>query len=182
MKIHAKAVAATAALLLLPLSAVAHNYTYVEGGFLNRDYGNNDDSGFRIAGSGSIANNFALIGEYSDVGDLDQLSAGGLFHTALTNDVDLNLGATFEHVDAGPVDDSGYGLRAGLRWGLMPRLEMSPEIRYTDVFGSKDTSARLSGLFAFTPQLDLQAALQGGDDDRVEVGLRYNFGPRVTGQ
>jgi len=179
MKITGKAFAAAA--LLLPLSAVAHNYTFVEGGYLNRDYGNNDDSGFRIAGSGSIADNFALIGEYSDVGDLDQITAGALFHTPLSNVIDLNLGATFENIDAGPVDDSGYGLRAGLRWQVMPRLEMNPEVRYTDVFDSTDTSVRLTGLFAFTPALDFQAALQGGDDDRVEVGMRYNFGPRVTG-
>ncbi|HEY0974175.1 MAG TPA: hypothetical protein VGE57_06750 [Solimonas sp.] len=180
MKTTGKAL--TVAALLLPLSAFAHNYTYIEGGYLNRDYGPQDDSGFRIAGSGSIADNFALIGEYSDVGDLDQVTAGVLFHTPLNNAIDLNLGATFEHVDAGVADDSGYGLRAGLRWQPMPKLEMNPEIRYVDVFDSSDTSLRLAGLYAISPEVDIQAALQGGDDDRVEVGLRYNFGPRITGK
>jgi opacity protein-like surface antigen len=172
-----------AATLLLPLSAFAHNYNYIEGGYLNRDYGPEDDSGFRIAGSGNIHDNFALIGEYTDVGDLDTITAGLLFHTPLNNQVDLNLGATFEHADAGPWDDSGYGLRGGVRWQLMDRIELNPELRYVDIGGgSGDTSMRLAGLFAMTPEVDLQAALQGGDDDRFEVGVRYNFGPRMTGK
>lgn len=180
MKKSGKALAAAA--LLLPLGVLAHNYTYLEGGYLNRDYGPEDDGGFRIAGSGSIHDNFALIGEYTDVGDLDTITAGLLFHTPLTNVIDLNLGATFEHVDAGPWDDSGYGLRGGVRWQLMDRIELNPEVRYVDIGDGNDTSLRLAGLFAITPEIDLQAALQGGDDDRVEVGVRYNFGPRLTGK
>ncbi len=171
-----------AATLLLPLSAFAHNYTYLEGGYLHRDYGPEDDSGFRIGGSGSVHDNVALIGEYTNVGDLDTISAGALFHTPLTNEIDLNLGATYEHVDAGPWDDSGYGLRGGVRWQLIERFELNPEVRYVDIGPGNDTSLRLAGLFAVTPELELQAALQGGDDDRVEIGARYNFGPRITGK
>jgi opacity protein-like surface antigen len=171
-----KSVAAAA--LSLPMAAMAHNYTYLEGGFLDRDYGNEDDSGFRIAGSGSITDNVALFGEYSDVGRLEQITAGALYHMPLNKVIDLNLGASFEHVEAGPVDDSGFGLRAGLRWQLTPYIEMNPEIRYVDVFNDSATSLRLAGLFAVTKELDIQAALQGGDDDRIEVGVRYNFGPR----
>lgn len=172
---------ATAVALMLPAAAMAHNYTYLEGGFLDRDYGPEDDSGFRIAGSGSIADNVALFGEYADTGNVEQITAGVLYHMPLNKQVDLNLGASYEHIDVGPADDSGFGLRAGLRWQLTPYIEMNPEIRYIDAFNDSATSLRLAGLFAVTKELDIQAALQGGDDDRIEVGVRYNFGPRLTG-
>lgn len=179
MKFPAKT---TAAALLLPLSALAHNYNYLEGGYVNRDYGPEDDSGFRIAGSGLVHDNVALIGEYTNVGRLDTISAGAIYRAPISNYIDINVGATFEHVDAGPWDDSGYGLRGGVRWQLTRNLELHPEVRYVDIGPGNDTSLRLAGLFGVTPELDLQAALQGGDDDRLELGVRYNFGPRVTGR
>lgn len=167
----------------LPLAAAAHNYTYLEGGFLHRDFGDEDDSGFRIAGSADVAPPFALFGEYGDTGPLEQFSAGGLFHMPINNALDFTAGASVEHADAGPVDDTGYGLRAGLRWQFAgTRLEVDPELRYVDVFGDDGTSLRVAGLFAVAQNVDLQGAVQGGDDDRFELGLRYNFGPRLTGR
>ncbi|PPE72148.1 hypothetical protein C3942_19825 [Solimonas fluminis] len=175
---------AAGALAAMPGLAAAHNYTYLEGGFLNRDYGPDDESGFRIAGSGDIHRNVALIGEYADTGDLEQISAGALFHTPLNNILDFTAGATYEHIEFGPADDNGFGLRTGLRWqNADGRLELAPEIRYVDFGDDDDTSLRVSGLYGLTPQLDLVAAVQGaGDDDRLEAGLRYNFGPRLTGR
>lgn len=174
---------AAGALAALPGLASAHNYTYLEGGYLNRDFGADDESGFRIAGSGAIAPHFALIGEYADTGDLEQISAGGLFHTALNNTVDFTLGATYEHIEFGPGDDNGFGLRTGLRWqNADGRLELAPEIRYIDFGDDDDTSLRVAGLYGLTNELDVVAAVQAaGDDDRLEAGLRYNFGPRHTG-
>ncbi|AXQ27692.1 hypothetical protein D0B54_02980 [Solimonas sp. K1W22B-7] len=171
---------AAGALAALPGLAAAHSYTYVEGGFLNRDFGADDESGFRIAGSGDIHQNIALIGEYADTGDLEQISAGGLFHTPLNNTLDFTAGATYEHIEVGSFDDNGFGLRTGLRWqNADGRLELSPEIRYLDIADDDDTSLRVSGLYGLTPKVDLVAAVQAaGDDDRVEAGLRYNFAPR----
>lgn len=168
------------ALAALPTLAAAHSYTYLEGGYLNRDFGADDESGFRIAGSGDIAPNIALIGEYADTGDVDQISAGGLFHTPVNNQLDFTAGATFEHADVGPADDNGFGLRSGVRWQTADgRLELAPEVRYLDVFDDTDTSLRVGALYGLTPELDLTGAVQAaGDDDRYEVGLRYNFEPR----
>jgi len=173
--------AAAAALIALPTHAAAHSYTYLEGGYLNRDFGADDESGFRIAGSGDIARNIALIGEYADTGDVDQISAGGLFHTPINNQLDFTAGATFEHVDVGSADDSGFGLRSGVRWQTTDgRFELAPEVRYLDVFDDTDTALRLGALYGLTPALDVIGAVQGaGDDDRYEVGLRYNFVPRT---
>ncbi|HSW15208.1 MAG TPA: hypothetical protein VLI06_20330 [Solimonas sp.] len=169
--------AAAAALIALPTLAAAHSYTYVEGGFLNRDYGRDDESGFRIAGSGDIVPNIALIGEYADTGDVDQISGGGLFHTPVNSQLDFTAGATLEHIDVGSADDTGFGLRSGLRWQTADgRFELAPEVRHIDVFDDSDTSLRLGALYGLTPALDVVGAVQAaGDDDRLEAGLRYNF-------
>ncbi|ORE86098.1 porin family outer membrane protein [Oceanococcus atlanticus] len=164
------------ATLATPVVANAHNYNTVEGGFISRDLGREDDSGLRIAGSAEIARQFALFGEFSDVGDLDQLTFGGMYHQALQHDLDWYGGVSLEMVDAGAADDTGIGLRAGLRWTTPdPRFEINPEIRHFEVFDDGVTSLRVAGYYAITRPFDLQLALQTGDDDRFEAGARYNF-------
>lgn len=175
-----KLLAAVAALAALPTLAAAHNYTYVEGGYLNVDTGDDDESGFRLAGSGDVHPNLALIGEYAQVDEADLFSAGALFHTPLNRNFDWTAGATYEHVDTDAVEDGGYGLRTGLRWQTSDaRFELAPEVRYVDIEDDA-TSLRLGALYTLTSALDLQGAVQGGDDDRYELGLRYNIGPRLT--
>lgn len=171
------------AALLLPMAASAHNYTFVEGGYVSRDTGAEDDAGVRIAGSAPIAPNLAIIGEYADTGPFEQLSAGVEFHTPMNPILDLTLGATLESIEAGRADETGLGLRGGLRWQVANTpLELNPGIRYVDVFDESSTSLRMGALFAMTRELDLQGAIQGGDDDRVELGVRYNFGRAGSGR
>jgi hypothetical protein len=158
-----------------PLVA-AHSYSYVEGGYISRDTEGVDDDGIRLGISGAVAPQFALIGEYANTGDYDQLSAGALFHTPVDRSLDVFGGATLEQADNGHDDDTGFGLRAGVRWSFARHFELSPEIRHTNLFDNSDTSMRLAGLFNFAPKLHAQAALQAGDDDRFEAGLRYDFG------
>lgn len=164
-----------AVLMSSPL-AMAHSYSYVEGGYVSRDSRGVDDDGLRLGISGAVAPQVALIGEYAGTGDYSQLSAGAIFHTPIDRSLDAFGGATLEQADNGHDDDTGFGLRAGLRWSFAQHFELSPEIRHTSLFDHSDTSLRLAGLFNFAPKLHAQAALQSGDDDRFEAGLRYDFG------
>ena len=173
------AVSTVAALIAAP-AASAFNYTYVEGGYGDIDIDGYDDSGFRFAGSFGVHPQVALIGEYADWGDLSQISLGAVFHAPLQKDLDFFAGGTFERVDYsgdfGDDDDTGFGLRAGLRWQIpgLP-VQLIPEVRYLDVADDSLTSFRIGGLFTIMPRLDLVAGLQTGDDDRLELGARYNF-------
>lgn len=158
-------------------AAQAFDYNYLEGGFVSRDNGREDDGGFRIAGSAAVLPQLAAIGEYVDTGDLEQLSAGVVFHTPIIQALDFVGGATLEAVDAGNDDDTGLGLRAGVRWDLLPGvIEINPELRYVGAFEEDQTSLRVAGVGRIAPHFAVQAALQGGDDDRLELGMRYNFG------
>ena len=47
------------------------------------------------------------------------------------------------------------------------------------LFGNNETSVRLNALYNLAPHFDLQAAIQGGDEQRYEVGLRYAFTSRL---
>ncbi len=165
-----------AASLAVPMAVGAHDYSYVEGGYVSVDRGRDEDGGLRIAGSvpfTAAANGFA---EFSDTGDFQQLSIGGQWHTQIATHLDFTAGASLEYVDSGPADDTGLGLRAGLRW-LSPngRFEVNPEIRSVEVFDDRATSLHVAGLAALSPTISAIAAVQGGDDGRVELGLRAYF-------
>jgi len=175
--------AVSAAALLVPIAAGAHNYTNLEGGFVNREIpAEPRDSGFRVAGEANVASPLALFGEYADTGPFDQLSAGALFHTPISPTVDFDAGPSVEHADNSRRDDTGFGARAGVRWQLAnAQLELAPEVRYVNVLDENGASARLGALYRLTHSFDLSAAGQVGEENRVEAGLRYNFGPRITG-
>ncbi len=175
-----------ALLLLLPATVLAeHDYNYVEGGFVNVDYARSDDSGLRLAGSAELAAPFAVIGEYADTGDFSHLTGGLLFHSPLDEVLDFTGAVTLDRVDIGRSDDLGVGLRGGLRWLALTRaqnpgrLEVGAELRHIFVFSDSLTSLRGSALFRIADAVDAQGALQLGDDDRIELGLRYYFASRA---
>lgn len=173
----ARGAAALAALSLLPAVAAASDYTYIEGGFIDRhDYGR-DGAGGRVAGSFDIPlMPLAIIAEYTGTDGLDQEDVGAIFHMPIVPTLGFFGGATLEHGDRDGETNTGVGARAGVRWKTIPRLELSPELRFVHLFHEDQTSLRVSALYNFAPHFDLQGAIQGGDDRRYEVGVRYVFG------
>ena len=169
--------ALTAVPALLPATASASDYTYIEGGFIDRhDYGR-DGGGGRVAGSFDIpVLPLAIIAEYTGTDRLDQEDVGAIFHMPIVPTLGFFGGATLEHADRSGDTDTGVGFRAGLRWKTIPRLELSPELRFVHLFHENQTSVRGVALYNFAPHFDLQGAVQGGDDRRYEVGVRYVFG------
>ena len=101
------------ALLWLPGLATAHNYSYLEGGYLGLDNELEEADGLFLGGSYGLFNHLAVIAEWDTAGDYDQLGAGVQYHRSLTEPLDLTLGATVEQLSVNADDDTGYGLRAG---------------------------------------------------------------------
>lgn len=163
-------------LAALPLAALAHDYSFIEGGYVSIDNGAEDEGGIRIGGWIPLAPQFNLIAEYADADEFNQLSFGGQFHAPLSPQLDWTAGATMESIEVGRADDTGLGLRGGLRWqSTSGQFEVNPEIRFVDVFEDESTSLRVAGLAAINAQLWLQGAVQTGDDDRMELGIRHGF-------
>ena len=158
--------------LAWPMAGLAHSYSYIEGGYAEHE----DEGGLRLGASLSLSHQFAAFGEVFDAGDIEELSAGVLLHRPLDSRVDWLLGLSLESIEIGRRDDTGLGLRAGLRWQLPhPLVELRPEIRHQEVFDQGLTSLRLAGLVSLARQLKLQIAVQGGDHDHLEAGIRYDF-------
>jgi hypothetical protein len=170
------ALVAVAALSIVPMTASAFDYNYVEGGYLHRDNSFSDDGGFRIGGSFGVLPQIAAFAEYGNTNSFDQFTAGALFHTPINEVLDFNAGASLENYNGHGHNDTGFGLRGGVRWNIIPgQWELNPELRYVHVSGDNATSARLGALYHINQNFSLNAALQGGDDDRVEAGVRYSF-------
>jgi hypothetical protein len=167
-----------ATILAIPTANAARNYNYLEGGYVRLDDESSDDEdGARMAGSADILKDVALFGEYADTGPFEQATFGALYHPALDEYMDLNLGLSVEQAEFGSIDDTGFGARAGVRWQVAENgFEINPEIRYVDVLDDGRTSARVGALMPFGQNLAAVGAVQGGDDDRLELGLRYQFG------
>ena len=176
MKSFLQRAACTAALIsALPAGASAGGYNFLEGGFLYRDAYDDNGAGVRVAGSFNVLPPLAAVAEFSHSNNIDQFGVGGLFHTPIRRNLDLVAGASLEHVDTGGNSDTGVGVRAGVRWALAPKLEVGPELRYVSALDGT-TSFRVNVLYEIAPRLSLQGAGQVGDDERVEAGLRYQFG------
>ena len=174
--VHLRAtLVAAAALSFLPLAASAFDYNYVEGGYLHRDNDFSDEGGFRLNGSFDIAPNVNVFGEYGNT-NYDQYTAGAQYHTPINNALDFTAGASVEHFTGGGDRSTGFGLRSGVRWNIVPgQWELNPELRYIRIEGENIASARVGAQYHINKQFGVTAALQGGDEDRVEAGLRYNF-------
>ncbi|WP_348673261.1 hypothetical protein [uncultured Abyssibacter sp.] len=159
-------------------TALAHNYTYIDALYLNTDPDVGDDyDGFGIGGAAAISPDLHLFGQISDQDELERLTAGLALNHNLQPGLDLVAGASFESIEIGNSDDTGIGLRADLRW-LVPnsRFELSPGLRYVDLYDDGDTALRLAGLYGITPRVKLQAAMEFADDaDTVSAGARFEF-------
>ncbi|WP_292997936.1 hypothetical protein [Nevskia sp.] len=161
---------------LAPGLATAADYNYIEGGFLLRDNYGSSEGGFRVGGSVELTGPLAAYSEFTTNNDVNQFSVGAVFHNPITREVDWFAGGGLEYVDVGNTDDLGFGLRGGIHWTPSKLVTLTPELRYYDAVGDGQFSARLSGSYNLTPQFALVAAVQGGDDDRFEAGIRYRFG------
>lgn len=175
------AFSALSTLGLMPLASQAADYTYIEGGFIQRhDYGETGAGG-RVAGSFDLPTiPLAIIGEFDGTNGLNQFDAGVVFHMPIVRQLSFFAGGTLEHADRNGkgYDDSstGPGGRVGLRWQANQVLELSPELRLVHLYHDDQVSVRLNALLNIAPHLDVQGAVQGGDEQRYEVGLRYSFG------
>lgn len=185
---------AIGALLLSGAPAVADglSYSYIQANYqdVSIDLGNGPDidgDGYSVAGSVEIAADWFIFAGYSSlefesVVDLDQLSIGGGYHSAISTKTDWY--ATLAYLDAsldagffGSADDSGYGVSAGLRSMVSPSLELYGEIAYSDLGDGADGTAFGAGLW-YTVSGNLALGLGASFDDDVTgygVGLRLYF-------
>lgn len=166
-------------------------YTYFDVGYVRTDIDDLDENldSLGLAGSVAITDNFYVFADYEDgsaeIGDFDidanTFDAGLGVNVALTDTVDLfgeasYVGAELEAGEFGDIDESGYGLSAGVRAMVMPQLELNAGLSYVDIEGLDDTSVDIGAVWKFTDVIALVLGASFADDaNSYGAGIRFYF-------
>jgi len=196
-------IACSTVLLALPFSVFAagdnslsYNYLGAQAGYADVDGnfgGDSDGPVLGVDGSAELVPNVNLVGSYShsflDNADLDMVSLGGGLHTDLNYDRNIRIDAfgtlTYEYInldpDRGPnADDSGFGIRGGLRAKFENNLEANASLGYVD-YGSIDGPvAEFGGLYSLPRNENVALSLSyryfdfdGAELDQLLAGIRF---------
>lgn len=189
-----KSLIALSLLAALPFAASAADgisYNYVEGGYAatNSDY--SDADGFAIRGSGAIAPNFHVFGDYSKQ-KTDDFTVGAIRYRGVKID-QTRLGVGYNH-EIAPAADlvtrvayeraedefdnsfNGYSVEVGVRGAMTPNFEGYAMAGYED--GSDydgDFYGRLGAQVKFNPMWGVS-----GDVKFVDGDTQWFIGPRIT--
>ncbi len=191
-------------LAALPLSVFAQNisYNYIEGGYLKAtlEDGDSDDfdfDGFTVGGSGKVAQNFYVFGDYRQLesdtvnGTRLDINSGRLglgFILPVNANLDINAGGgaafgKFDYEGSGSNltpednDDTGYFLQTMARAKVLPALEINGGYRYEKVFDESESTGLVGAVFNITPAFAAVGNYEFGDEfNRYSLGGRFNFG------
>lgn len=171
-----------------------------------------DDDGYRVAAAWEFYGHFHLFAEYSTASnDFDALADIGGVVTSASGDFDVvrargGIGygwplneqwtmysrMTWDYIELDDIDvagvsvddldDDGVGFEAGLRWLLLPSLELQGYGRYSDVGDLEADDGfdddLLGGIVArwyVADQLAFQIGYEYGDIQSFGGGLRFRF-------
>ena len=178
-------IAALAALTPFAASAEDVSYSYVQIDYINLDIDDGgDDSGFGLAGSFTVSDNFHIALSHDSVdilgADLTWTTVGFGYHT----DGDTSYYAQINYEDLGldtgaaDIGDSGFGIEVGVRSMINENFELQGGIHYADFgdFGD-DTLLELSGRYYVNDQFSIGVKYEAGSDfDIWGIGGRFDFG------
>lgn len=169
-------------------AAEGFSYNNVEASYLklNLPGTSADADGFGLTGSYGFNDNVSVFGGYEDLdvdgaegGSIKHLDLGVGFNWALSDNLDLTSGLSYESVDTGP-NASGYGLSLGLRGRVAGALELTGGVKYYDLNKGwkSQTTFTVGGRYYFTE--NFAAGVDYSDQDDLGKGwrlaLRYDFG------
>ncbi len=173
-------------LAALPFAASAADgvsYTYVEGGYTATNTDAGDADGWAIKGSGAVAPNFHIFGEFDKQEientnfDVDHYRVGVGYNRDITANTDLLTRVAYEKYDAGQgIDFDGYSVEAGVRSALAPNFEGYALAGYEDGDSyDGEFYGRVGGQVKFNQQWGLS-----GDVKFIDGDTQYFVGPRVS--
>lgn len=159
-----------------------------------------DGDGFFIGGSFNLLPNFFVFGRYKETdldfdvrlggasasgdADLERITAGVGAALPLNQVLDLTGNIAYEDFEIDgegtSASDDGISGDVGLRWALLPQLELNGSIGYIDVGdafeddGDAEFTFNVGGLFKFTPNLAAVAEYESIDEfEQFVIGARY---------
>lgn len=186
-------IAAVLLALAAPSFADQPSYNYVAAGYqrleIDDDFGLDlSADGFQVDGSFAIADNWHIIAAYgaADFGygvDLSQLSIGAGYHSAISANTSFFADLAYIQAEVsasgfGSIDESGYGVRAGLRGMPSERVELEGYVSYADLGdGGDGTSVGGAAWYKFTESFGLGLTASAEEDVfGYGVSARLYFG------
>ena len=174
-------------LAALPFAASAADgvsYTYVEGGYTATNTDAGDADGWALKGSGAIAPNFHLFGEFDKQEientniDVDNTEIGFGYAHGLTDRMDLIAEAAYLNTDVqyfGDVD--GYRASIGLRGSFTENFEGLIKANYNDGDNADgDFTGTIGAQYKFSQTWGMVGEATFGDNGETYlVGLRASF-------
>lgn len=172
--------------LIVPCFAQASEaprYTYIEAGYIDFSPEQGfDDDGAYAEGSLDLFGSFHVVVEYQGVGDYTFWRAGGGWHGLLGEEADLFAEILWNDVEVdtsiGEFDDDGYETAGGIRWSVMPWLEIKAQATRLDLDEAGD-DVILEGegvVMLLDGRVGLGANYAVGDDDTLKAFARISFG------
>lgn len=159
------------------------SYNYVEGGYVASKISGPDADGWAIGGSGAIAPNFHVFGNYNSQTvdntnfDIDNWRLGVGYNHEIGPKTDLLTRVAWERYETGVQDFNGYSVEAGVRSGLTKNWEGYVLAGYED--GSDfdgDFYGRIGTQVKFNPNWSASGEVKFADGDtQFFVGPRYTF-------
>jgi hypothetical protein len=137
------------------------------------------DGGLGIAGSFRVHPNAYVFGEFSSYDNLDRVVLGGAWTTALDRVSSIDVGASWQMWDYGPVDSDDFEIFAGYRNRVTQQMTLRGQVSfYNRDLGDNDLVLAGGGIFDINNEISAFADLEyftDGSFSIFRVGLRYNF-------
>lgn len=181
-----KSLLALTLLAALPFAASAAegvSYNYVEGGYAASKISGPDADGWAIGGSGAIAPNFHVFGNYNSQEidntnfSIDNWRLGVGYNHEIGAKTDLLTRVAYERYETDVQNFNGYSVEVGLRSGLTKNWEGFVLAGYED--GSDfdgDFYGRIGTQVKFNPNWSVSGEVKFANGDaQYFVGPRYTF-------
>ena len=158
-------------------------WSYIEVGANSIDVDELSDSGDGYFVGGSFSGKrFHVFGRWIDNSidedfDVSRWYAGAGWHGLLGEKADLFGEVAYADADFGPVSDSGYFARAGVRWRPFSLLEVGANTRYEDMgeLGSDVVWEATAMVYVWRVSLGLSYEIADSVDTFTGFA-RFNFG------
>lgn len=189
-RLPALACAAFCGVLSVPAFAdEGPGYTYFDVGYVRTDIDDIEENvdSLGLAGSFALTDNLYLFADYQDGSasferiDVDvstmEVGAGANFGLSDTVDLFAEAGYVKAELEAGEfveVDESGFGLSAGVRAMVMPQLELNAGLSYVEIEELDDTSLDIGAVYSFTDVVALVLGASFADNTNTYgIGVRF---------
>lgn len=149
--------------------------SYIQGGYADWD---DFDNGFNVGGSLMLGPTVRAFADYTDT-DLEQLRIGGGLVVPMTSPLSLEVGGSYQNLEAGGFDDDGFGVHGIARFAVIPGLTLAGKLEY--VFRDDIDDELVLGAdadYRFMPQLSAFVSYDVYDEideDLLMVGARLHF-------